>query len=277
MKLLRRIRIALSVAVLTLTTALIWLGSDMHHTYLLTIHLAQIALGTLSVWLAVTLLLGRVYCSTACPIGTLQDAVAWLSKRVLHRGHGFYRYEYGNWRLRVITMLILVVSITGDNGTSAYPRIGLLCDPYTLYNNVNLALRGCTTETPWWPFLLTGAFIGGVIVTAGVMWMAWRSGRTFCNTICPVGTALGAVSQYSLMQLDINPDLCVACGACERECKASCVSAVHHTIDHNRCVMCLNCAAACPNQAITYRPGKHRLTTPLLRRTTSLSTGMTGK
>ena len=265
MKLLRWIRIVLSVAVLVVTTTLIWLGS-MAQSWLLTLDVLRFSLGVLVSWLAATLLLGRVYCSTACPIGTLQDAVAWLSKRVQHRGHGFYRYEYGNWRLRIITLLLLVVSVTGD---SAYQRIGLLCDPATLYNNVCTTLHSASGDALWWQQLLGGATLGVVIVLAAIVWMAWRGGRTFCNTICPVGTVLGGVSQYSLMQLDIDPDLCVACGACERECKAACVSAVQHTIDHSRCVMCMNCAAACPNQAIKYRPGRHRLTTPLLRRTSS--------
>ena len=277
MKILRRIRIALSVVVILVTTALIWLGSQAPTHYLLTIDVLSLTLGALTVWLATTLLLGRVYCSSACPLGTLQDAVAWLSKRLQHRGHGFYRYEYGNWRLRIITFLLLLVSATSDtDGSGVYQRIGLLCDPTTLYKYLITTLQPAQGMT-WWQMLLTGTAIGTTIVLAAVAWMAWRGGRTFCNTICPAGTVLGAVSQFSLMQLDINPDLCVACGACERECKASCVSAAQHTIDHSRCVMCLNCAAACPNKAITYRTGRHRLTTPMLRRTTTFSTSMNNK
>ncbi len=273
MKLLRRIRIALSVAVLTLTTALILLGSKAS-TYLLTIDVLTVTLGATVVWLVATLLLGRVYCSTACPLGTLQDGVAWLAKRMKTRGKGFYRFEYGNWRLRFITLLLLVVSATSGTEQHTYLQIGLLCDPFPLYNNVVTHLHEAASpeSQTWWTPLLSGVMIGAAIVVFAIAWMAWCGGRTFCNTICPVGTVLGGVSQFSLMQLDVNPDLCVSCGACERECKASCVSAVQHTIDHSRCVMCLNCAAACPNHAITYRPGRHRLTTPLLRRTTSLST-----
>ncbi|MBQ7691934.1 MAG: 4Fe-4S binding protein [Muribaculaceae bacterium] len=265
MKLLRWIRIVLSVAVLIVTTALIWLGST-EPSWLLTLDVLRVSLGALVGWLAVSMLLGRVYCSTACPIGTLQDAVAWLAKRVQHRGHGFYRYECGNWRLRIITLLLLAVSMTGD---SAYRRISLLCDPTSLYYNVSTYMLTPNSEGGWWQQLLGGAALAMMIVLAAIMWMAWRGGRTFCNTVCPVGTVLGGVSQYSLMQLDIDPDLCVACGACERECKAGCVSAGQHTIDHSRCVMCWNCAASCPNHAIKYRQGRHRLTTPLLRRTSS--------
>lgn len=272
MKILRRIRIALSVVVIMVTTALIWLGSTAPRHYLLTIDVMSLALGAVSVWLAATLLLGRVYCSSACPLGTLQDAVAWLHKRASHRGRGYYRFEYGNWRLRAITLLLLVVSVTSD--TTGYQRIGLLCDPTTLFNNTTTLAAATAQQSPWWQPLLGGMALGTAIVLAAVCWMAWRGGRLFCNTVCPVGTVLGGVSQWSLLQLDVDPDLCVACGACERECKACCVSAVQHTIDHSRCVMCLNCAAACPNHAIKYRVGRHRLTTPLLRRTTSLSATM---
>lgn len=30
--------------------------------------------------------------------------------------------------------------------------------------------------------------------------LAWRNGRTYCNTICPVGTVLGFISRYSIFK-----------------------------------------------------------------------------
>jgi len=82
-----------------------------------------------------------------------------------------------------------------------------------------------------------------------------------------VGTVLGTVSRVSLYHFEIDPDLCVNCWECERQCKASCINAQQHTIDHSRCVMCVNCAAACPVGAIRYTTTRHRLTTPLMQST----------
>ena len=254
MKTVKYIRVALSVAVLILTAALVTQGyTDWTSRHLLTVNLELISLGACIVWLIITLLLGRVYCSVACPLGTLQDIASWLAKRIVSNGRGQYRFLPGDWCMRGITLLLVVVC--SSDRRSDY--VAHYSDPITLL----IQDAGIT--------YLTLGSVAAIVITVAVLMLAWRSGRTFCNTVCPIGTTLGPVSQFSLMQLDINPDLCVACGACERECKASCVNAMQHTIDHSRCVMCMNCAAACPNDAIKYRVGRHRLTTPLMRRTTA--------
>ena len=50
-------------------------------------------------------------------------------------------------------------------------------------------------------------FLVGLIVVAV---MAWRSGRVYCNTICPVGTILGFFAKYSIF-FDSLSDLCMIC------------------------------------------------------------------
>ena len=37
--------------------------------------------GILVFWIVLTLLLGRVYCSSVCPLGIFQDGIIWVSKR----------------------------------------------------------------------------------------------------------------------------------------------------------------------------------------------------
>ena len=39
--------------------------------------------------------------------------------------------------------------------------------------------------------------------------LAWRNGRTYCNTICPVGTVLGFLSKYALLKPRIDTDKCM--------------------------------------------------------------------
>ena len=101
-----------------------------------------------------------------------------------------------------------------------------------------------------------------VIVVVG---FAWRKGRRLCNTFCPVGTLLGVASRQAVLHFDINTDLCINCGECERVCKSECINLIDHTVDSSRCVVCFNCTSVCPNGAITYRSGRHRLGTPLMQ------------
>lgn len=82
--------------------------------------------------------------------------------------------------------------------------------------------------------------------------LAWRGGRTYCNTICPVGTVLGFLSKYSLLKPVIDTKKCNSCGLCARNCKASCINIKAHEIDYSRCVACMDCINKCRKGAITY-------------------------
>lgn len=58
--------------------------------------------------------------------------------------------------------------------------------------------------------------------------LAWRNGRTYCNTVCPVGTILGLVSRFAVFKPRIDTSKCNGCGLCARNCKASCIDAKTH-------------------------------------------------
>lgn len=93
--------------------------------------------------------------------------------------------------------------------------------------------------------------------------LAWRNGRTWCNTVCPVGTVLGFLARFSLLRPVIDTEKCVGCNRCARNCKASCIDVEHHRIDYSRCVVCMDCIDTCHKNAIAYelrpktrKPGK---------------------
>ncbi|MFA7494614.1 MAG: 4Fe-4S dicluster domain-containing protein, partial [Proteiniphilum sp.] len=90
-------------------------------------------------------------------------------------------------------------------------------------------------------------------------YLAWRNGRTWCNTICPVGTALGFISKFSLFRIRFVDEKCNMCGLCAMKCKASCIDSKNKQVDYSRCVGCFNCIESCNRNAMRYtlvRPGK---------------------
>ena len=262
-KIIKTARVWLSVAILLLTTVLVELnmGNVVAQFQFMT-SLVAMTLGACLFWLGVTLLLGRVYCSPVCPLGTVQDAAAWLSKRLRSHGRGTYRFVPADNRLRYLVLLLVAVSVTDDNR-----YVASLSDPYMVFRNVIDYL--CFIPQGLQMFL---GFVGAAVVMAAVTFLAWRGGRTFCNTVCPVGTVLGTVSKVSVFHFEIDPDLCISCGRCEQECKAACVNSTEHTIDGSRCVMCANCAAVCPAQAIRFTSSRKRLSTPLMQKIPQLDT-----
>lgn len=106
-------------------------------------------------------------------------------------------------------------------------------------------------ETEVWMKSLP-TFIIASLTFAVLIILAWRGGRTYCNTICPVGTVLGFLSKYSLFKPVIDTAKCNGCGLCARNCKASCINSKAHEIDYSRCVACMDCLDKCKQGAIIY-------------------------
>ncbi|MBQ9077573.1 MAG: 4Fe-4S binding protein [Muribaculaceae bacterium] len=219
-----------------------------------------VAIGVLALWVSLTLLFGRLYCSSVCPMGTLQDIIARLN-RSLSRDTIPYRYSHAKNTTRLVTLIVVAISVTA--GLTAIPA---LLDPYALYERFATGI----IRPIYGLGRIAVSSVSGVIIAlvpiVAISAVASRHGRTFCNTLCPVGTALGAISRNSLLHIDINTDKCIHCRKCEQVCKASCIDLSDHVVDGSRCVTCFNCTDVCPNSAITYTTRRHRLSTPMMQR-----------
>ena len=86
--------------------------------------------------------------------------------------------------------------------------------------------------------------------------LAWRGGRTYCNTICPVGTILSFFSRFSWLKVHFDTDKCKNCSMCSKNCKAACIDYKTHTVDYSRCVVCGNCIDKCKFGALSYSSPK---------------------
>ena len=226
-----------------------------------------------------TLLLGRVYCSVICPLGVFQDGVAHMGvvtrairysrKHNLRSMKGYrpYRYKKENKWLRYGVLAVFVIAlVAGLNALavlvapySAYGRIVQnLGQPVVQWVNNLLAAwaekHGSYAFYPrevWLKSLPT--LIVAVVTLVLVVILAWTGGRTWCNTICPVGTVLGFLSRFSAFRPVIDTEKCKSCKRCEHECKASCIDIEKKKIDYSRCVDCFNCIDTCQFGALKYR------------------------
>lgn len=202
-------------------------------------------------WTAVTLLAGRIYCSTACPLGTVADLVSRLRRLTTGPRNPGYR-----WRPALTAVRILAAMVIIEGVALGLPDVVKYLDPAADY----IILLRLGAITGW-----TG-LAAYVAVLAVVVAMSWRHGRLMCNTVCPIGAILGAGSAVALMRFEINPDVCAHCGRCEEVCKSCCIDQKRSLVDNSRCVACFDCTAACPSGAMTWRRGRHRLQWPLLMR-----------
>lgn len=212
-----------------------------------------------------TLVLGRVYCSVICPLGVMQDFFAWLGRRGKKRRNK-YSYSpaiswlrYGMLGLFVIALVAGVSAIyTLIEPYSAYGRIAsnILAPVYAWCNNL---LAGYAEKSGSYAFYETEiimrsiTLIVAVVTLVALFILSWRNGRTYCNTICPVGTVLGFLSKYSWLKPVIDTSKCNGCGLCGRRCKAACIDTKNHEIDYSRCVACMDCIDNCHQHAISYK------------------------
>lgn len=213
-----------------------------------------------------TLLFGRIYCSVICPLGVFQDLVSWINGRRSRKARMRFTYSRAkNW-LRYGMLVLFTAALAAGIGSfvalldpySAYGRIvSNLFAPLWQWGNNLLAFFAeridsyAFYKTDVWLRSLTTFIIAAVTLVVIVV-LAWRNGRTWCNTICPVGTVLGFISRFSLFKVRIDAEKCKSCSLCARACKASCIDYKNHSIDHSRCVDCFDCMDTCTHGAISW-------------------------
>lgn len=210
--------------------------------------------------LILTMVFGRLYCSVICPLGVLQDVIRHGNRK------GRNRFTSGKTFVRVAALAVFIGAFA-----AGFPLLFNLLEPYSMFGRIAATLLEPLWATGNNALALGAERMGSVAVSAApiwqkglsalvaaaltllvVGWLAWKHGRTWCNTICPVGTVLGYVSRFSLLQPRIDPAQCVECGRCAAACKASCIDVERHSIDASRCVTCFNCLSACRKGALSY-------------------------
>lgn len=211
----------------------------------------------LMLWLVVTLTFGRVYCSTVCPMGTVQDVAIRLSRLGSGRSRRF-RYSPPADLVR-----ISVASLVGVCMMAGIDWMVRSTDPFNIYRRIVLAVSRPAVVG------LSGMLLACMALML-IGWVAARRGRILCNTVCPAGALLALVGRQPFYRVDINTDLCTHCGKCEDVCRSSCIKLPDCTVDVSRCVMCLDCTVVCPDSAITVRRGRHTLSTPLMQKDTAV-------
>ena len=222
--------------------------------------------GVVAILLVLTLLFGRVYCSVICPLGVMQDIISWIHGKTKKKNR--FRFSYSpaiNWLRYGVLALFIVALVAGLHSLvalvapySAYGRIAsnLLAPVYQLGNNffawiAERAGSYAFYSTEVW--IRSGATFAVAAATfAVVAVLAWKHGRTWCNTICPVGSVLGLFSRFSVFAPVIDTEKCRNCGLCGKQCKSSCINMKEHEIDYSRCVACMDCIETCKEGAIHY-------------------------
>ena len=270
---LRKIRIVVAALFFALITLLFLDFTGALHTWFSWMAKIQLLPAVLALnvgfilgLVVLTLLFGRVYCSVICPLGVFQDIVSWISGKRKGKKNRFGFKKEMKWLRYGMLALFIVLMVLGLNAIalliapySAWGRIAtsLLAPLYGWGNNLLAAISAHFGSYAFYPtevYLKSlPVLIVALVTLIIIVILAWRGGRTWCNSICSVGTTLGLLSRFSLFRPVIDTDKCVNCSLCGKRCKASCIDTKNHKIDYSRCVACFDCIENCNSGAISYR------------------------
>jgi ferredoxin len=215
--------------------------------------------------LGVTVLFGRVYCSSVCPLGTLQDLAIWISRKTGIRKRIRYTKprSFVRYGILVVTIGVMIIgslflinildpySLAGKIfsdlfrpvyflGNNLLARILQLFDSYAVYS---VEIRVFS----WPPLIFTFLFFIFIVM------VSMMKGRWYCNVICPAGSLLGLFSKVSLFRIKMDEEACTSCGLCAKACKAGCIDIKKKKVDFSRCIACYDCFGSCPEEGIGYR------------------------
>ena len=211
--------------------------------------------------IVLTLVFGRIYCSVICPLGVFQDLLARF-----HRKKNKYSYSNEVRWLRYPVLVVFVIA-----GVVGIGSLFQLLAPYSSYGRIATMIfqplwKGCNNllamaaehyesyafySVDTWMRSLPVLIIAAVTLVV-LFILAWRGGRTYCNTICPVGTILSFFARFSWLKVRFDADKCKNCSLCSKNCKAACIDYKTHTVDYSRCVVCGNCIDKCKFGALKY-------------------------
>lgn len=173
-----------------------------------------------------TLLFGRIYCSTLCPLGIYQELLTILFKP-FYKKRKFRVQRHYIWNYFLAALLFGLLF----GGTVAALR---MIDPYSVAGNA-----------------FSGATFGLGFVAALTVLVFFKK-RFFCTNICPVGAVLGLISRFSPFKIRIDNDKCKMCGLCARSCPCGSIDFKNHTVNNETCVKCFKCLSYCKHGALYY-------------------------
>ncbi|MGO8746903.1 MAG: 4Fe-4S binding protein [Thermoguttaceae bacterium] len=234
----------------------------------LSAHAAPVALLASLITLAVTLVLGRVFCGWICPFGTLNAIAGRFLDFCWPRPKG--PEHWSRWQLAKYFLLTAIV-VMAACGVHA----GAMLDPIVfLYRTTAVGLLpgvqwavedgsyAVAQSDPVRQFLRENvteverqAFLGSQLILAlfvGILALNYFRRRFWCRYICPLGALLGGAALRPLLRRRVRQETCNQCDLCGLACHGAAAAAPGDQWNPAECFGCLNCIGSCTRQSISF-------------------------
>ena len=240
-------------------------------TTLLAAHAAAVSFYLSIITIAITVLLGRVFCGWVCPLGTLNNIVGSLKKQQPDKQPwNWHRIKYyiligilasAVFTLQPVGILDPLSLLIRSLSVSVYPlfNYGVRAVFDTLYaiDPLGLAVVSEPVYTILKKTILSfnqsfynqGVFVGVLFIA--LLGLNLIEKRFWCKYLCPLGAFLGILSRFSFLKRTVS-DGCTECGACAGVCQGNAAPDGKENWKVTECLYCWNCDDICPANAVSF-------------------------
>jgi polyferredoxin len=231
--------------------------------------------------LALTLLLGRVWCGWICPMGSLLDWVRLpgAGKRGARISPHWRQAKYLLLAAALACALLGSLSLLALDPLALFTRtfggvlIPALDRAITALERAIYPVEWLSPVVDWMEEMLRGPVLPAephytagsgwiLLLLAGILALNALAERFWCRYLCPLGGLLALFSRFALLRPQVGAG-CKACGKCSRVCPMGAIRAGEpYEVVPSECVMCLDCLADCPREDIGLRPTLPPLPSP---------------
>ena len=85
----------------------------------------------IAVLILVTVLFGRIYCSTICPLGVMQDMISWIPGKIKKKNRLRFRYTSERKWLRYSFLVVFIIMLC-----LGIHSLAVLIAPYSAYGRI---------------------------------------------------------------------------------------------------------------------------------------------
>lgn len=191
------------------------------------------------VFVAISLLLRKSFCSWICPAGFVSETLARLGRLIL--GRNVRPPRWLDVPLRGLKYLLLGFFLWAIFRMTPLALQGFLESPYNQVADVKMLE------------FFSGMSSTGWIVMGALVFLSIPIQGFWCRYLCPYGALLGLFARLSPVRVRRNAQTCTDCGICDRVCPSRLPVSKRTNISSVECAGCMDCVVSCPiSQALRF-------------------------